>query len=160
MSISFDTFNKEYKCHLKGAITHTVSLGSDPSGNISRIDNAFEKIPVTFNAAEAKLETLYSQVENAKAELTKPFTQEAELAEKSARLAELDSLLSLDGKDEPASDSREDSAQTQQQPAPQTVTPKESFTAVMVKAETKKEEINTTSKPPQEKIKKKSHFEL
>jgi hypothetical protein len=104
MSISFDTANKEYKCHLKGAMTHTVSLGSDPVGNITRIDNVFDRIPHLFADREAKLEALYSQVENAKAELVRPFPQEAELVEKSARLTELDSLLSLDGKDEPNTD--------------------------------------------------------
>jgi hypothetical protein len=107
VSVSFDTFNKEYKCHLKGAMTYAVPLGSDPSGNIIRIDNALEKISTNRTNAEAKLETLYTQVENAKTELTRPFPQEAVLAEKSARLAELDSLLSLDGRDEPASDFRD-----------------------------------------------------
>jgi hypothetical protein len=100
MSITFDTFHKEYRCNLKGAMTYTVPLGSDPAGNIIRIDNALEKINATLETSEARLETLYSQVENAKIELAKPFPQETELAEKSARLAELDSLLSLDGKDE------------------------------------------------------------
>jgi hypothetical protein len=104
MSITFDTFNKEYKCNLKGAMTYTVPLGSDPAGNIIRIDNALEKISTTLETAEARLETLYSQVENAKIELAKPFPQEAVLTEKSTRLAELDSLLSLDGKDEPTAD--------------------------------------------------------
>jgi hypothetical protein len=85
-------------------MTHTVPLGSDPAGNISRIDNALEKINTTLETSEARLETLYSQVENAKIELAKPFPQEAVLTEKSARLAELDSLLSLDGKDEPNAD--------------------------------------------------------
>ena len=106
VSISFDTFNKEYKCHLKGTLTHTIALGSDPVGNITRIDNALEKIATNLANSEARLETLYAQVENAKIELAKPFPQEDVLAEKSARLVELDSLLSLDGKepvaDEPA----------------------------------------------------------
>jgi hypothetical protein len=104
MSITFDTFNKEYKCNLKGAMTYTVPLGSDPAGNITRIDNALEKINVTLESSQARLDTLYSQVENAKIELAKPFPQEAELTAKSARLAELDGLLSLDGKDEPTAD--------------------------------------------------------
>ena len=104
ISISFDTFNKEYKCHLKSAMTYTVPLGTDPVGNITRIDNALEKIPATLATAEERLTTLYNQVENAKAELTKPFPQEADLAAKSARLTELDTLLSLDGKEEPAAD--------------------------------------------------------
>ena len=100
--VSYDFHGSKYDCHLKGAMTHTIPLGTDPVGNITRIDNALEKISATLAATEEKLETLYSQVENAKVELTKPFPQEAELAAKSARLTELDSLLSLDGKDEPA----------------------------------------------------------
>jgi len=86
MSILYDTRTSEYKCQLKGAMTHTVPLGTDPSGNIIRIDNALEKIPVTLDSVETKLQSLYSQVENAKVELAKPFPQEAELTEKSARL--------------------------------------------------------------------------
>jgi hypothetical protein len=66
-----------------------------------------KKITTSLAAAEERLETLYSQVENAKTELTKPFPQEAELAEKSARLTELDSLLSLDGRDEPDGEAHE-----------------------------------------------------
>jgi hypothetical protein len=103
MSITFDTYHKEYRCNLKGAMTYTVPLGSDPAGNIIRIDNALEKINATLESSQARLDTLYSQVENAKIELAKPFPQEAELTAKSARLAELDGLLSLDGKDEPPS---------------------------------------------------------
>ena len=109
--ISFDTMSREYKCQLKGAMTHAVSLGADPSGNIIRIDNALDKIPVTMDKVETKLQSLYSQVENAKVELTKPFAQETELAEKSARLTELDTLLSLDGRDTPSEESREGDAQ-------------------------------------------------
>ena len=96
VSISYDTKLNEYKCHLKGAMTHTVPLGTDPVGNIARIDNALEKIPATLEGVESRLQSLYSQVENAKLELTKPFPQEVELAEKSARLTELDNLLTLD----------------------------------------------------------------
>ena len=106
ISISFDTNTKEYRCHLKGAMTHTTALGSDPVGNITRIDNVLERIPALHKDAESKLETLCSQMENAKAELSKPFPQEAVLAEKSARLVELDALLSLDGRDESPDEAR------------------------------------------------------
>ena len=169
VSISFDTHNKEHKCHLKGAMSYAIPLGSDPVGNITRIDNAIEKISATIDNAEAKLETLYSQVENAKAELARPFPQEAELAEKSVRLTELDALLSLDGKDEQATETRDGDThvvdsndgreqKTQHQPAPPSAS-KENFTAVMEKAEGKKNEINT-AKPTQDKAKKKSNMEL
>ena len=167
MSVSFDTFNKKYKCHLKGAITHTVSLGSDPAGNIIRIDNAFEKLPTFLNNAEEKLETLYSQIENAKVELIKPFPKEVDLSEKSARLTELDSLLSLDGKDETTSDSLDGNTPDADGNIPvnsttekvlqgsQTITPalKENFTTAVTKAE-----VNTDN-PMQDKVKNKSHDE-
>jgi hypothetical protein len=153
ISVSFDAFNKEYKCHLKGAMSYAVPLGSDPVGNITRIDNALEKISVTLAGAETKLEGLYSQVENAKAELTKPFPQEAELTEKSARLAELDSLLSLDGRDEITDDVRDGdthkSPETPRTPQAAAYTPK---------TEVKREEVNVNDKP-QDKIKKKSYDE-
>lgn len=60
------------------------------------INNAFDKIPQRLQSVEAQLQTLYSQVENAKAELERPFPLEAELVEKSARLAELDASLNMD----------------------------------------------------------------
>jgi len=107
MTVFYDTRTSEYKCQLKGAMTHSIALGADPSGNITRIDNALEKIPVTLDGVETKLQSLYSQVENAKLELAKPFSQEAELAEKSARLSELDKLLTLDSNDKAAPVSRD-----------------------------------------------------
>ena len=82
---------------MKGSMTHAATLSGDPSGCISRINNAFDKIPERLRSSENQLQTLYEQVENAKAELAKPFAFEDELAEKSARLAELDASLDMDG---------------------------------------------------------------
>ena len=81
---------------MKGAITHTAVLGDDGGDNITRITNAFDKIPDRLNSSEVQLQTLYNQQENAKTELNKPFEREQELTEKSARLAELDALLNMD----------------------------------------------------------------
>lgn len=78
-----------------------MTLGSDPVGNIRRLDNALEKISEKLKQAEQKLETLNAQVKVTKEQLGRPFPQEALLAEKSARLVEFDSLLSLDAKNEP-----------------------------------------------------------
>jgi hypothetical protein len=100
MYSSFDSFQKEFKLDLKGAMTHNTFLGADPSGNISRINNAFDKIPERLKSVETQLAATQQQIGSAKAELDKPFSQEAELAEKSARLAALDALLNMDDKPE------------------------------------------------------------
>ena len=97
MYISFNKHTSEFTCHMKGNMTHTATLSNDASGCISRINNAFDKIPDRLKASEVQLQTLNEQVENTKAELAKPFAFEAELAEKSARLAELDASLDIGG---------------------------------------------------------------
>jgi hypothetical protein len=97
MLLSFDSDNKKFYCAMKGGMTHGTDLGDDSFGNITRINNAFDKIPARLKSSETQLQTLHDQVKNAKIELEKPFPFEAELAEKSARLTELDTMLSLDG---------------------------------------------------------------
>jgi hypothetical protein len=94
--ISFNTLHQRFDCDLKGSMTHSAELGTDSFGNITRINNAFDKIPQRLRSVEAKLQTLNEQVVNAQAELEKPFPLEAELSEKSARLAELDAELNVD----------------------------------------------------------------
>ena len=103
MELAFDSFQKEYQVLLKGEMTHRVPIGTSAAGNIQRLDNALAGIPARLEKAEQQLDSLRSQQEAAQAELGKPFPQEAELAEKSARLAELDALLNMDdrGKDDP-----------------------------------------------------------
>jgi hypothetical protein len=100
ISITYDAVKSEYNCHLKGAMTHSVSLGNDPGGNITRIDNALEKITQTLKSTEERLETLLTQVKNAEAEINQPFPHETLLAEKSAKLAEINKQLSEAGKEE------------------------------------------------------------
>lgn len=78
-------------------MTHRVDLGKDPRGNLVRIDNTLDKMPERLSAVKAKLENLYQQQAAAQAEVGKPFPQEAELREKTARLVELDSILNMDG---------------------------------------------------------------
>jgi hypothetical protein len=99
--ISYDKRFNEFTCSMKGNMTHTATLGLDSSGNITRINNAFDKISERLASSEAQLQNLHEQMENTKIELQKPFAFEAELAEKSARLAELDSLLNIDGRTPP-----------------------------------------------------------
>jgi hypothetical protein len=95
--ISYNKQLNEFTCSMKGSMTHTAVLSNDPSGCVSRINNAFDRIPDRLKSSEVQLQTLHEQVENAKIELAKPFSLEAELVAKSARLAELDSSLNLDG---------------------------------------------------------------
>ncbi len=99
MELSFDSFSKEFQVALKGEMTHRVSIGTSAAGNMTRLDNALASIPQRLEKAEQKLDGLYQQQETAKAEVGKPFPQEAELAEKSARLSELDALLNMDERD-------------------------------------------------------------
>ena len=102
MSVSFDAFRQEYMLLLKGQMTHRAMLGTDPRGNLTRIDNALSQMPQRLEAVKNQLDNLYQQQAAAKAEVGKPFPQEQELRDKSARLAELDVLLNMDGRGRPA----------------------------------------------------------
>ena len=96
MELSFDTFSREYKITLIHQLRHTVTLGSDIFGNIQRLDNTFGAFEERMAACVEQLENTRVQLENAKAEVQKPFPQEEELAAKTARLNELNALLNLD----------------------------------------------------------------
>lgn len=100
MSLAFDGFNKAYELTLKGNMSYRVEMGRDVFGNITRINNALSNIPQRLGNARQQLGNLRAQVEDAKAELTKPFPQDAELEEKAARLAFLDAELNIDGNGE------------------------------------------------------------
>ena len=96
MSLMYNSFSSQYLVTLKGAMSHQVELGSDARGNITRIDNALASISRKIQNVENRLNDLNQQMNTARAELGKPFSQEEELRTKSARLAELDAKLSLD----------------------------------------------------------------
>lgn len=96
MELSFDSFRNEFDVTLKGAVSHRVALGTDARGNITRLDNALAGIPERLERANEQLNNLYNQQEAAEAEVGKPFPQEAELAAKSQRLAELDAALNME----------------------------------------------------------------
>ena len=98
VSVSFDAFENKHQLVLKGEMTHRVELGTDAKGNLLRIENALDKMPDRLASVNAELENLYVQKEAARAELGKPFPFEQELAEKTARLVELDTALNLDGR--------------------------------------------------------------
>ena len=108
LSLRFDTFRSEYQAILKGQRRYTVPLGTDPLGNIIRLDNSLNNFPERINSAENELATLHQQQAAAQIEVEKPFPQEEELAEKSARLAELNAQLDVDEKShEPEQDEEE-----------------------------------------------------
>ena len=96
MELSFESFSKEFRLGLKGEMTHWVSLGSDARGNITRLDHSLKNIEQKIESAKQEVEHLQQQQEAAQNELKKPFPQEQELAEKSARLAELNALLDME----------------------------------------------------------------
>ena len=101
MELEFDTFERAYAVKLKGHFTHSVTLGTDVYGNITRIDNAVDNIETRLHKAEEQLENTKAQLETAKVEVEKPFAQEDELKQKMARLTELNALLDMDKGDTP-----------------------------------------------------------
>ena len=108
LSLRFDAFRTEYQAVLKGQRKYTVPLGTDPLGNIIRLDNSLNNFPERITAAENELTTLHQQQAAAQIEVEKPFPQEEELAKKSARLAELNAQLDVDEKNhEPEQDEEE-----------------------------------------------------
>ena len=123
MSVSFDSFFSKFTISLKGSLSHEVEIGADPLGNLQRLSNALEGMTGKMADVEQKLSNVEHQLETAKVEVTKPFAQEQELAEKLERLAELNALLNMDekgdnaldmGDDEPEDENGEQSAQAQE----------------------------------------------
>lgn len=98
MSLTLEDFGRDYVLTLKGQMSHRVELGKDVRGNLTRIDNVLNGMEARRQNVQDKLDSLYSQVEAARAELGKPFPQEEELRTKSARLAELNAELNIDEK--------------------------------------------------------------
>ena len=123
MSVSFDSFFSKFTISLKGSLSHEVEIGADPLGNLQRLSNALERMTGKMADVEQKLSNVEHQLETAKVEVTKPFAQEQELAEKLERLAELNALLNMDekgdnaldmGDDEPEEETGEQSTQAQE----------------------------------------------
>ena len=96
LNIRFDSFKNEHQIVLRGELSYPVPLGDDPRGNIVRLDNAIGNFADRIADADAALDSLEQQKQAAEVEIAKPFAQEEELAEKSARLAELDALLNME----------------------------------------------------------------
>ncbi len=114
----FDAFAQTFKLTIKRQSSYTIELGSDPAGNIQRILNALASIEKTLPQVERRLETLQQQLAEAKEEVQRPFPQETELNEKSARLAELNALLDMDEKGDDAALGMDEEVTDSELPAP------------------------------------------
>ena len=114
MEIFYDTVGTHYCLNLCGQAKYKVELGSDPLGNLTRIENELAKLPARLEAAQIKLAETIEQLETAKAEVQKPFTFEEELKEKSERLNALNIELNLDKKDPAVLDAEPE--ETEEQP--------------------------------------------
>ena len=111
LELAFDTFAREYRLTMIGQLRHTVTLGTDVFGNLQRMDNALEGLPIKEQACREQLSNLQTQLETAKAEVQKPFPREEELTTKTARLEELNTLLNLDHKEPEIVDTEPDEDQ-------------------------------------------------
>ena len=111
LELAFDTFAREYRLTMIGQLRHTVTLGTDVFGNLQRMDNALEGLPIKEQTCHEQLSNLQTQLETAKTEVQKPFPREAELNTKTARLEELNSLLNLDHKEPEIVDAEPDEDQ-------------------------------------------------
>ena len=111
LELAFDTFAREYRLTMIGQLRHTVTLGTDVFGNLQRMDNALEGLPIKEQTCREQLSNLQTQLETAKAEVQKPFPRETELNTKTARLEELNSLLNLDHKEPEIVDAEPDEDQ-------------------------------------------------
>ena len=117
LSLRFDTYRSEYQAILKGQRRYPVPLGTDPLGNIIRLDNSLNNFPERINSAENELATLHQQQAAAQIEVEKPFPQEEELTEKSARLAELNAQLDVDEKSHEPEQDEEEQEDTPRRPS-------------------------------------------
>ena len=99
LELSFDSFSQEYRLTMVGQLRHTVILGTDVFGNLQRMDNALEALPIKEQTCREQLSNLQTQLETAKTEVQKPFSREEELKVKTARLEELNALLNMNNKE-------------------------------------------------------------
>ena len=113
LNIRFDSFKNEHQAVLRAELSYPVSLGDDARGNITRLDNAIDNFADRIADAENALQNLEQQKQAAEVEVAKPFAQEEELAEKSARLAELNALLNIDRDRSSSQDAPEEAEETE-----------------------------------------------
>ena len=120
LNIRFDSFKNEHQAVLRAELSYPVSLGDDARGNITRLDNAIDNFADRIADAENALQNLEQQKQAAEVEVAKPFAQEEELAEKSARLAELNALLNIDRDRSSSQDAPEETEETEETETPAT----------------------------------------
>ena len=108
LELEFHSFSQEYRLTMIGQLRHTVTLGTDVFGNLQRMDNALETLPMKEQTCQEQLSNLQTQLETAKVEVEKPFPREEELQTKTARLEELNTLLNLDHKESEIADAEPD----------------------------------------------------
>ena len=113
LNIRFDSFKNEHQAVLRAELSYPVSLGDDARGNITRLDNAIDNFADRIADAENALQNLEQQKQAAEVEVAKPFAQEEELTEKSARLAELNALLNIDRDRSSSQDAPEETEETE-----------------------------------------------
>ena len=111
LELFFEAFEKVYQVKVKGEASRTISLGTDAAGNITRIDNAIEKIPERLELQRQELESVEKQLATARKEVEKPFDKEQELTEKTERLSVLNGLLNVDKKQNEIVDGEIDEAE-------------------------------------------------
>ena len=117
LNIRFDSFKNEHQAVLRAELSYPISLGDDARGNITRLDNAIDNFADRIADAENALQNLEQQKQAAEVEVAKPFAQEEELAEKSARLSELNALLNID-RDRSSSQDAPKETEKAESPAP------------------------------------------
>ncbi len=129
MFLTLEDFGRDYILTLKGQMSHRVELGKDARGNLIRMDNVLNGMENRMKTVQDKLDSLYSQMEAAKAEIGKPFPQEEELRTKTARLAELNTVLNIDERSpiEQASDEPDIEPETAKQERPSVLAKLKSF---------------------------------
>ena len=110
LELSFDSFHQEYRLTMIGQLRHPVTLGTDVFGNLQRMDNYLETLPIKEQNCREKFHDLKTQMETAKVEVQQPFAREEELRTKSVRLEELNALLNMDKKEPEIVDAEPDDA--------------------------------------------------
>ncbi len=111
--LAFDSYQKEYRVTLSGALSHTVTLGTDIHGNITRLDNAIDGLENALFKCKSRLDDTHAQLKAAQGEVLRPFPQEQEYQEKSARLKEVNALLNMDEKDSAILDAEPDEGEAE-----------------------------------------------
>jgi hypothetical protein len=109
LEVHYEPFSHQHRVDIRGAITHQGVLGSDPLGNITRIDNVIDSFEKVLESEKAELSNAEKQLDIAKEQLEKPFSREDELKQKEARLNELNALLNVDKKENEIVDGDKDS---------------------------------------------------